>query len=390
MHADIGGGYPDDSLSLNALAWMMGEAHAAGLEFLPHAHERFAPPPGRSAMLHDSRKGLAGYYRYQPRRLSAYLLPNDLETEVMRDPTPTPKARAHVSRIKLHHTAVDRIRNSTDRYAPIVMPAEFDVVDPAGAVAPSGETAAARTARMVGQKGVWDIVWHKRVNYFLVVACSIIFALMPLWGAPAASAACESWVCVISPVIRTVGAFLPAFLQYWIDAMESHPGYTMTFVAVLTGLLLRSAVLQRQIQDHMWRLWAPERGGAIPFVSVPTSWVHRMRTSKRYLDAIRWIKCDQEPAMNAFYEHHRDSIRFGDRWHYLANWRIQVATQKLRSTSASLAQVAEIVGYASEAAFSRIQEGVRRGASHVATFEQLGHVRPNLRPLIRDTSSDGA
>jgi AraC-like DNA-binding protein len=39
--------------------------------------------------------------------------------------------------------------------------------------------------------------------------------------------------------------------------------------------------------------------------------------------------------------------------HYLANWRMQVATQKLRNTSASLAQVAEIVGYESEAAFSR-------------------------------------
>ena len=39
--------------------------------------------------------------------------------------------------------------------------------------------------------------------------------------------------------------------------------------------------------------------------------------------------------------------------HYLANWRMQVAAQKLRNTSASLAQVAEIVGYDSEAAFSR-------------------------------------
>jgi AraC-like DNA-binding protein len=39
--------------------------------------------------------------------------------------------------------------------------------------------------------------------------------------------------------------------------------------------------------------------------------------------------------------------------HYLANWRMQVAAQKLRSTSASLAQIAEAVGYESEAAFSR-------------------------------------
>src|SRR3954469_6925159 len=39
--------------------------------------------------------------------------------------------------------------------------------------------------------------------------------------------------------------------------------------------------------------------------------------------------------------------------HYLANWRMQIAAQKLRSTSASLAQIAGIIGYDSEAAFSR-------------------------------------
>src|SRR3954467_2965766 len=39
--------------------------------------------------------------------------------------------------------------------------------------------------------------------------------------------------------------------------------------------------------------------------------------------------------------------------HYLTNWRMQVATQKLRNPNASLAQIAEIVGYDSEAAFSR-------------------------------------
>jgi AraC-like DNA-binding protein len=39
--------------------------------------------------------------------------------------------------------------------------------------------------------------------------------------------------------------------------------------------------------------------------------------------------------------------------HYLANWRMQVAMQRLRSSSASLTQVAEMIGYESEAAFSR-------------------------------------
>jgi AraC-like DNA-binding protein len=38
---------------------------------------------------------------------------------------------------------------------------------------------------------------------------------------------------------------------------------------------------------------------------------------------------------------------------YLTNWRMQVAAAKLRSTTAALAQVAQSVGYDSEAAFSR-------------------------------------
>jgi AraC-like DNA-binding protein len=39
--------------------------------------------------------------------------------------------------------------------------------------------------------------------------------------------------------------------------------------------------------------------------------------------------------------------------YYLASWRMQVAAQELRNTSASLANVANTVGYESEAAFSR-------------------------------------
>jgi AraC-like DNA-binding protein len=39
--------------------------------------------------------------------------------------------------------------------------------------------------------------------------------------------------------------------------------------------------------------------------------------------------------------------------HYVASWRMQIATQKLRNSNASLAQVADSVGYSSEAAFSR-------------------------------------
>jgi AraC-like DNA-binding protein len=38
---------------------------------------------------------------------------------------------------------------------------------------------------------------------------------------------------------------------------------------------------------------------------------------------------------------------------YLGHWRMQVAAQRLRSTNQSLLEIAEAVGYESEAAFSR-------------------------------------
>lgn len=38
---------------------------------------------------------------------------------------------------------------------------------------------------------------------------------------------------------------------------------------------------------------------------------------------------------------------------YLANWRMQIAAQKLRNSTLSLAQIADDIGYESEAAFSR-------------------------------------
>jgi transcriptional regulator GlxA family with amidase domain len=56
--------------------------------------------------------------------------------------------------------------------------------------------------------------------------------------------------------------------------------------------------------------------------------------------------------------------------HYLINWRMQVAAHDLRNTSASLAQVAETIGYDSEAAFSRAFKKVFGAAP--ATWRRQG------------------
>ncbi|MCY4406589.1 MAG: DUF2235 domain-containing protein [Rhodospirillaceae bacterium] len=98
-HADVGGGYAKESLSLVPLHWMMCRARERGLKFL---HEKWnhyreaADPHGR---LHDSRTGFRMLYRYGRRR---------------------PEVAAHLPAI--HESVFERIRRGTDYYAPKVVP----------------------------------------------------------------------------------------------------------------------------------------------------------------------------------------------------------------------------------------------------------------------------
>ena len=65
--------------------------------------------------------------------------------------------------------------------------------------------------------------------------------------------------------------------------------------------------------------------------------------------------------------------------HYLANWRMQVAAQELRNRSTSLAQVANTGRLRVRGRLlTRVQEGLRHGTGHVATFEESDRFEPRL------------
>ena len=71
VHANVGGGYPDDGLAITALKWMMDEAAAQGLRFERLIHDEIVAHVNPDGEEYDSRSGIAGYYRYGPRRVSA-------------------------------------------------------------------------------------------------------------------------------------------------------------------------------------------------------------------------------------------------------------------------------------------------------------------------------
>ena len=270
MHCDVGGGYADDGLAHVALQWMMQEAESTGLRFdLHRAATQAAGTDGlrydchkldhlardRNSLgpLHDSRRGMGGYYRYQPRRISALLEPPDPATRIMRNPDLN--GHGLLTGVKIHQSVIDRIRSGPDHYAPIVLPAAYQVVGWDGTIVPSQESPAAAKERVIGQEAVWNEVWKKRIFYFLTVGASLVLAALPLIHAIWPPSACVGPQCLLTPVIAGAGDFLPGFVAPWITAFGRTPGAFLGLAVGIAVLLGMGAKWQRHVQDQMRRLW---------------------------------------------------------------------------------------------------------------------------------------
>jgi uncharacterized protein (DUF2235 family) len=243
MHSDVGGGYSDDSLAYVPLVWMANEAVARGLRLYAKELGEYGAKADPFGPIHDSRSGLAGYYRYQPRKISARLEPRDPTTRVFQDPDIKYGllAKAHI-----HGSVLERIARGNDGYAPIVLPGDYDVE---GGGTPEPHAA----VRAQAQERVWDAVWRRRVNYFLTIAFT--FALVAMGFLPPSESSCVGPQCVITPVLRTVSDFLPGFLGRWIDAFADRPLAFLVLAAVIAWLMAHTRQTERSMRDRMRALF---------------------------------------------------------------------------------------------------------------------------------------
>src|SRR4029453_17701349 len=124
VHANVGGGYPDDSLLLLPFCWMIEEASLKGLLFREKIVALKAGLATAAGRLYDSRSGFGMFYRYQPRDVSALM---------------------GGERPVIHHSVVKRMALGADGYAPISLQYDLDVLPPYGPRIPfSGPGAAAQ------------------------------------------------------------------------------------------------------------------------------------------------------------------------------------------------------------------------------------------------------
>ena len=266
MHANVGGGYPDDGLACVALGWVMDQAELNGLRLEPQIRDELKALADDNAPLYDSRHGLAGYYRYNPRRIEAL---------VQRD-------RLRIGPVKVHESVLRRIQAGTDGYAPITLPPGFavvtiagDIVDgdtylrgrtpgggaAGGAPVPAAAALAPASTAWVGRDSsygalrehVYNGVWWRRLAYFGTLGLTAALALMPLLQP--GNGACSGWLCFLAAPIAALGKLLPGFAAPWTDAMASHPNRLLPLaLAVALGLWL-GGWLDQRLRDKMRRLW---------------------------------------------------------------------------------------------------------------------------------------
>jgi uncharacterized protein (DUF2235 family) len=305
MHSDVGGGCPDDSLAHVSLAWMVEEARSAGLHFdrkavadIKRARNEFGP-------MHDSRRGIASYYRYQPRRIGARLEHPDRESGIMQDPSVLDKLgrrRGLLTSVRIHESVLNRIRSGTDGYAPIVLPEHYEVARNDGTIATLDSVGLADSERRTRQERVWDEVWKRRIVYFATVGASLILLALPALQLAWRPGACETGLCPHAAQIAAAGAYIPDFIpgppepKWWTDAFTLQPHMSLMLVVLAIAGFCGGTVIQRQIHDQMREVWtgalAPQASTAAISATgqAGDTRIHRLRTKGLYQAGFRALK----------------------------------------------------------------------------------------------------
>lgn len=282
VHSNVGGGYPDDSLAHVSLLWMAKEACKKGLRLHPLFTRQWKARADPHGPIHDSRRGLASYYRYNPRRISR--LAQDQFAGVT------------VARPKIHESVFQRIVAARDDYAPIVLPERYDIVTSDGTIMNNGgnpyEHSTQSSARCAAQEKIWNRVWLRRGLYFSTVGVSLAILLAPFLLKERVLGDVDVRSGSITDAVHLLGAFLPDMLQPIATYWEGHPVIFAALATSLAGLFGLSTIVQRSISDKMRKVWdAILRDGPrkVDPGSAPTDLLYRIRSHWAYRGTVESV-----------------------------------------------------------------------------------------------------
>jgi hypothetical protein len=226
-HANVGGGYPDDSLAYVPLLWILEEAQKAGLEFEEELLRVYRASANLYGKIYDSRSGLASLYRYSPRRVDRW------------------PEHAYTSHALVAWTVFERIKQG--RYAPISIHGTIQSVN--------GTDINDVDERLYNNEAmelVLDTVWWRRISYWALLFFSAAILGFPWLGPIFSSPDDEHLGEVLNGffIFSLLKLVAPAFAGRWIDAFAQYPlialgSLIFAGTAFFWGVQLRDLVIDR-------------------------------------------------------------------------------------------------------------------------------------------------
>jgi uncharacterized protein (DUF2235 family) len=317
VHSNIGGGYAKDGLAYVSLEWILAKAQSLGLTFLNAHVAEIKKQADAHDHLYDSRAGLASYYRYAPRPVTT--LCHDTMNGVAIDLP------------KVHESAFARICGERVAYAPIGVPLAYEMVLRDGTVVPGpwtiekdekghaktdagGDPIVVRTIQMAAAKSrfsedsdraqrraermeaVWDIVWWRRIVYFLTLTSSLFLILLPMivdvWSTKTALPHLTDEVgAVLRPILKVAAYLVPNWVgETWLDEFGKEPVLFLIGVLCLAITMLTGLWQEETIRSRAGEIWH-DRWKQIPkWAENPKStWIYKLRSNKKVIKLYRFF-----------------------------------------------------------------------------------------------------
>jgi uncharacterized protein (DUF2235 family) len=132
VHANIGGGYPKQGLAWISLEWMMSEIAAVGdkkigIEFSKEDHEQYYENKTIYDKLYNSRSGFAVLYMHRSRHIGS-LYERYIACENNRcDYLFLNGVNRAANKPRIHLSVFERILSRVEGYAPMNLPADFEI-----------------------------------------------------------------------------------------------------------------------------------------------------------------------------------------------------------------------------------------------------------------------
>jgi len=231
VHSNVGGGYPRAGMSYVALDWMMVRAKHHGLRFREEAMEEVWAAANAHGKLYDSRDGVAVYYRYSPRLI------DELS-----------KGYVDKKEIKIHCSAIERLKRFTAGYAPTGLPDQFQIthtdmdIDDVPVPAPEGK---AEEKRDQNKKDIKTWVAERQRLYRVFVEVTLAILLLSLWlwfYPPIRKPEFEGiWGTIHDWTLRPLGDFLLYVLPKFFDGFvtvffHNNPWFGVALIILIVAL----------------------------------------------------------------------------------------------------------------------------------------------------------